>query len=151
MSDIYGIGRALLFNALQFFHYTKQSGRTTKLVKLLVDGDRVVCATQAEARYLIGELKLHGKLVEVIVRSSERLDWLGHEFKNSGKTYFDHGWIEKYYLSSMQSQEKYLSSLVDLLSGNHDDKYETTKYKRDSSYEGGEKIGFNTGLLDTRE
>ena len=87
------------------------TGRTTSLINSLKDGDRVCCATTDEARHLERMCKLHGLQVTVItlpVRDAHRIFEKG---TSQGRTFFDHTWVERYYMAAVERAQDEIDQL----------------------------------------
>jgi hypothetical protein len=100
--DHFGIGAALLGAARIYSQSARRSGRTTSLLESLNDGDRVCCADRASSddlRRRIAERKLK---VEVITISPSRPDEISQRSTSTGRTLFDHSWVEQYYQLALE-------------------------------------------------
>ena len=107
--DAFGIGSAVIGAARVYFNSARRSGRTNALMTSIKDGDRVVCATERQARHLQQLLKDHGINASTIVTPPERPDMLFMHGTSTGRTIFDHVWLEQYYLRCLQET----ASLID--------------------------------------
>ena len=111
MMDIYGIGRALRAVNEVYFRSARRAGRTTFMIDMLSDGDRVLCGSVEAARHIEHQARKRGKKIETIVYSSiaqtiDKLVGSAHQ----GKNLADHTFIERYYIEEMETAEKNLAS-----------------------------------------
>jgi hypothetical protein len=115
--DHFGIGQALQGVLRGYFAGARRSGRTTSLVESVRDGDRVVCAnlqTAEQLRQLLRERDLAVEVVMIPATEPERLFQLG---TSTGRTLFDHVWIEAHYLHALAVAEGVVDTLQRETSG----------------------------------
>lgn len=115
--DHFGIGQAMRGIARVFFQSARQSGRTTSLIESVKDGDRIVCATSKEVPRLQQLCRERGLSVECIVidpRTPERIFQRGTP---TGRSIFEHTWVEQYYMASLERAEKDIDQLQKQASG----------------------------------
>jgi hypothetical protein len=104
--DYLGIGAEL--NAIMevFFRAKRRTGKTTRLIDQLKDGDTVVCHSERDSRFLRRELTKHNLNVTVLFYGEHMM----HEFmrncmaayRTPGKLIFSHEWLELYYTKVLQ-------------------------------------------------
>ena len=100
--DHFGIGQAMRGMAQVYALSARRTGRTTSLVESLKNGDRIVCATEPERRHLqmlCRERNLEVGVIIVAPRDPQRLFERG---TSTGRTIFDHGWVEAYYQAAIE-------------------------------------------------
>jgi len=108
--DEYGYGAAIK-TGLQFFETaSRQSGRTTRLLERVKDGDRIIVSNPAMGQLIQGKLAQLGKrLVQVLVvpidgtyppRVSPRMFGV-----HSGRTYFEHTWTLEFYKNLLKQTD----------------------------------------------
>jgi hypothetical protein len=107
--DAFGIGYAVIGAARVYFNSARRSGRTTALMSSIKDGDRVVCVTERQANHLRQLFKDYGVEATAIVVPPERPERLFQVTPSTGRTIFDHAWLEQYYLRCLQET----ASLID--------------------------------------
>lgn len=113
MND-YGIGAALRGVAEVYFRAARRTGRTTTLLENLQNGDRVVFATKKEAsnfmRVAAGTVIIHPLVVD-----PSRPGSLQSHFSrcSTGRTFFDHGWLEEFYRYALEDSGRYLVRMTE--------------------------------------
>lgn len=115
--DHFGIGAAIYGAARVYFQSARRTGRTTALLDGLKDGDRVCCATSAEARDLERQCKERGLKVQVFTLPPNRALQVFDRGTPQGRTIFDHGWVELYYLAALENARTELDHLQREASG----------------------------------
>jgi hypothetical protein len=151
MSDAYGVG-----NSLMAFHHSmvmasRRTGRTSRMVESLKDGDRVVVASSGMKRYLADLIRKTGKKVDVIVlepHDNYRLSLFG---TSVGKTYFDNDWVEKYYKHELENISKNLRRMEEKVSGYGLARQENRFAARKLSQYPSEDYLYHNGYLDDSE
>lgn len=104
--DHFGIGVAIQAAARIYFQSARRSGRTTSLVESLKDGDRVCCASQEAVRQLQRLCAERRLQVEFIVIKPAEEPRIFERPPSTGRTLFDHTWVEQYYLDSLKHAER---------------------------------------------
>lgn len=100
--DFFGIGSAIESVARIYFQSARATGRTTHLIESLKSGDRVVFASVGEINYFKRLLLERGITdVDCILVNVKELESLFDSTPSTGRTIFDHGWIEQYYLNAI--------------------------------------------------
>jgi len=101
--DIFEIEKDITDIIKQYFDITRGTGRTTKLLDTVKDGDRVIFVNRTQAMMFENLCKPRGLQVKCIDISPEidNLVSIVH-YPNlrglrTGKTYFDHVWLEMHY------------------------------------------------------
>lgn len=115
--DNFGIGAAITASAEIYLRSARQSGRTTRLIENLKDGDRVVFKTHKEASFFSRRIKELGLKVDCVAVPTNNLSKLYERPRSSRRTLFDHGWLEKYYMESIQISIDNLTQLQQQVSG----------------------------------
>lgn len=110
--DQYGIGNALRGAALAYFQGARRTGRTTKLIERVRDGDRIVFATREEAARVQQLLRERGVRPECIVVPVDQPHRAVERISRSTRVLFDHCWIEQYHLRSIERASAYLGTLA---------------------------------------
>lgn len=95
--DKFGIGAGVMGSVRTYFSAARQSGRTTALVESLKDGDRVVFTDDIQAEYVKKLCRQLGVKVECVVVSPRHPDGVFDRGTPTGRTIFDHVWLEEFY------------------------------------------------------
>jgi hypothetical protein len=114
--DIYGIGNSLDAFAQTLSVSARRTGRTEMMINSLKDGDQVVFSDAKECervRRRLKELNIDAKCVV----DSNRHHPVENMRRASGKTVFDHGWVEQFYNRKLSSAKNQLAWLQKELSG----------------------------------
>lgn len=115
--DEFGISTAVRSMVEVYCMTARQTGRTTKMLDGLKDGDRLICLSGNEARRLESLCRERGLKVTVSarkVRETARLFEIG---TSQGRTVFEHTWVEEFFRYRLQKAEEDLDSLQRELSG----------------------------------
>ncbi|MGN8004139.1 hypothetical protein ACTJKQ_13205 [Acidovorax sp. 22279] len=115
--DHFGIGAAIYGAARVYFQSARRTGRTTALLDGLKDGDRVCCATGDEARHLERQCRERGLQVQVFTLPPNQAFQVFDRGTPQGRTIFDHGWVELYYLAALENARAELDHLQRQASG----------------------------------
>lgn len=115
--DHFGIGAAVEGAARVYFQSARRTGRTTSLLESLKDGDRVCCATGAEAQHLERQCRERGLQVQVITLPPNLAYSIFDRGTPEGRTIFDHGWVERYYMGALEHARAELDHLQREASG----------------------------------
>lgn len=99
--DLFGIGSALKGVAHAYFHCSRQTGRTTMMIDSIKDGDRIIFAHRNESERVQRICKERGLDVDCIFASTRDPSRIFEHGSSLGRTVFDHGWVEEYYLNAM--------------------------------------------------
>lgn len=97
--DQFGIGAAMRAAAVNYSQSARRSGRTTRLLESLRNGDRVIFHEEREARrvkLLARECGLDIRTMVVPVYDPAQLQGYA-----GGRTFLDHGWVEEYYAQAI--------------------------------------------------
>lgn len=94
-----------------FFLSARRSGRTTSLIESVKDGDRIVCATSNEVARLQRLCRERGRSVECIVIDPCAPERIFQRGTSTGRTIFDHTWVEQYYIAALERAEKDIDQL----------------------------------------
>jgi hypothetical protein len=68
----------------------------------LKDGDRVVCATRGDADHLLLKCRELDLQVEVVLLKPQSVHEVPQFPPSKGRTLFDHGWVEQYYMRAIE-------------------------------------------------
>lgn len=110
MSDIFGIGNALRGMVRVYEISSRCTGRTSAMVKVLQDGDKVVFTSSAEARRVENLCKQAGKTIKPIVCEPRNRPQI-IQYAGGGNVVFDHVWVEQFYKEALDSAYKDLYNL----------------------------------------
>jgi hypothetical protein len=105
--DMYGIGNSLDAFAQTLSVSARRTGRTEMMINSLKDGDQVVFSNTKECervRRRLKELNIDAKCLV----DSNRHHPLENMRRASGKTVFDHGWVERFYNRKLLSAKNEL-------------------------------------------
>ena len=98
--DFFGISQAVLGAVETYFRAARRTGRTTSMLDGLKNGDRVIFATHQEAKHAEKLFKENNQDIQCVVAKPESPDLiLIIGGISQGRTIFDHGWIEKFYIN----------------------------------------------------
>lgn len=100
--DHFGIGAAMKAMALNYTCSARRSGRTTSLVESVKAGDRIVFADRREAERVERLCLERGVKVECIVLDPRDPGQLMGRKQPEGRSIFDHSWVEKYYMQTIE-------------------------------------------------
>lgn len=123
--DFFGIGTALKGCARVYFRSARATGRTSRLVSSLKEGDRVIFANQTEADRVEHICRVHGKKIKVTVVDPNNPYRALDLRPGVESTFFDHSWVEQFYFNRIDEACKNLSSMEKHLSRNDDQDKET--------------------------
>lgn len=115
--DLFGIGAGITGAARIYSHSARQTGRTAAMLDAAKDGDRILCLNNKEAdrlRRLLRERKLDVEVVVVPTKDPSRAFDRGTP---SGRSVFDHSWVEQYYMEAIEQARKDIDHLQTELSG----------------------------------
>lgn len=118
--DIFGIGASLRGALNNYFTGARGTGRTQSLLALVRDGDRVVFRNRREADDFQKEARRKDKLIVATVsdptkglhRLMEQIS--GHRCT----TYYDHMWLQDYYVMVLDLTEGDLRNFTTSIRGN---------------------------------
>lgn len=101
--DFFGIGKQIKNSMYEIISSMRQSGKTTEMLEMLKDGDRV-CFTNVREKNrvqrLCRELNIDVNCIVIPISRVSELATLGRSSK--GRTIFDHSWIEDYYTQAIE-------------------------------------------------
>ncbi len=115
--DIFGIGVHMLSLAQSYSQVARRTGRSTMLLDILKDGDRVVFADHREASRFARLCKERKLTVECITIPLEDYGMLQHKGRSIGRTLFDHTWLERFYQREIENAGRHIDQLQELASG----------------------------------
>lgn len=120
----YGIGAALDAMLRTLEHSARRTGRTTRMLDALREGDQVIAMNADHAQILRRDIRERGlKDVSVIaVPDTAQGAVLSkvHPATRKGVTHFDHTWVEKFYAGAIAEMRKDFEQLGDVLSSSRD-------------------------------
>ena len=109
--DHFGIGVPLNVAAQMYFRSAQRSGRTSSLIDGLQDGDRVCFRSSSEASEFCKKIAPFGKHVECICVPINDPWSLIQRPRSTGRTFFDHDWLESFYLQSIRRLQDEIDKL----------------------------------------
>lgn len=107
--DQFGISTALLAAARIYFQTARDTGRTTRFINSLKDGDRVVFCNPKDMRHFQVHAHQMGRHFECVLASPKRLAELQLPRRSGQRTVFDHTWLEEYWLAEMEKTSAFVS------------------------------------------
>jgi len=108
----YGIGEEIVNRVYQYYQHSRAIGRTSKMIEAAKDGDKIIFSDHRERERVERIFREQGKDVKcVVVRIDNPHEALNVFAGRRGDTFFDHTWVEKYYLASIERAEKQLETL----------------------------------------
>jgi hypothetical protein len=103
---------ATLKSSLHYFAInSRQTGRTSRLIERVKDGDQIVAPSAEVARYIERRLREYGKnniKVFSVSPSEMPLNFVGTA--HHGRTFFEHSWVERFFINAIDQAEKQLES-----------------------------------------
>lgn len=127
MSDIFGIGVAIKGATMTYFQAARRSGRTVSMVAALKDGDRVWFTDSREADRVHRLCAERGIEVECRVCDPRDIHKVWERGIAKGRTVFDHSWVERFYLNSIENSWICLNDLARETSGVGEAHFETRR------------------------
>lgn len=93
--DEYGLFAAVKAGFHTFSMMARRTGRTTRMIERIKDGDVLICSTSDERRDLEWRLRQAGKdKVKIVVQDpTKRFD--NPALWTNGEVHFDHWWVEQ--------------------------------------------------------
>ena len=116
-TDMFGIGPAVSAALSLVFGAQRQTGRTTRLIESVKDGDRIIAASGHAARHMAALLKQRGVNVSIEVidpLNQYKLYKLGTA---QGRTIFDHTWVEIFYQQAISNAADQMTEMEGRLTG----------------------------------
>lgn len=109
------MGTALQTQLRTYRSYAIGTGRQKQLLDSVQDGDRIVCPDRIIANSYKGRLAEMGKKVDVVVfktrpNSDDFCKLMGCN-RSTGRTIFDHIWVESYYEECLQDSIRCLDNI----------------------------------------
>lgn len=129
--DQFGIGAAVAGAAQVYFKSARQTGKTTRLIQSLHEGDRVVVTTHEQAQWMRNRAKQLGKQIEVVACPVDDPGKIFQRGPSKGRTMFDHDWVEAYYLRAIEIAQREISHIERESSG-YGIAHEETRMKADA-------------------
>jgi hypothetical protein len=109
--DHFGIGVAVKGATEVYFRSGRRTGRTTAFVESLKDGDRIGCLDSRSADELRRRTRERGLQVEVIVLEPKNAGTIFQRGTSTGRTLFDHSWVEQYYREAIEQAARDIDHL----------------------------------------
>jgi hypothetical protein len=116
-TDMFGIGPAVSAALSLVFGAQRQTGRTTRLIESVKDGDRIITGSQNEARQMGRLLKQRGVNVSVEVIDPYNPHGLYELHTAQGRTIFDHTWVEMFYQKAISNAADQMTEMEGRLTG----------------------------------
>ena len=116
VSDHFGIGQALRGATNVYFMSSRATGRTTSLVNSVKDGDRVYFKTPGEKDRVQRMMTERGVKVDCRVLDVRDFHWAIERGPCTGRTIFDHSWVEEFFLNRLDQAIEELGYLQERLS-----------------------------------
>ncbi len=130
-TDAFGIGPAVLALLDNYFHAARGTGRTTRLVESLKDGDCVITCTIKEARVLERLIRQRSLTVNVKVVDPKNPESLFEMGTQQGRLIFDHTWVEQRYRIAIFDTANWMDGLQQRLGG-YDHRHRETRAMAES-------------------
>ena len=116
-NDFFGIGNAVESVITVYFQISQRTGRTTQLVHALKTGDRVLAHSVEEARRIKSMAKERGVDIDCLYIDPKQRHALQELGTSSERTFFEHVWIEQFYMSRINEAKDELHMWTQRLSG----------------------------------
>lgn len=118
MIDQYGIGPALQAAMQMYFHHSRHTGRTTRMLDAVQEGDTVVCANESAmkaARNLFYARGVRDVKFVAVEKATLRgtMDVLRGNY--SGRFHFDHTFVERFYAAALERAHGDFAQLTEML------------------------------------
>lgn len=116
--DFFGIEAAIRGVVRVYFQSARATGRTTRLVNSLKPGDQVIFRNSQEAEYMNHMCKkrnIKGVAFKIVPPQNQYN--LFELNTPSGRTYFDHSWLEEFYTRRIEDIGKEVAELEIQASG----------------------------------
>jgi len=117
-TDFFGMGTAIRAFLSHLEQASRRTGRTQRLVDATLPGDRIICATEEDARHLRRRLRAADKDVQVSTCPPD-ISPVSRFSTSPGRTWFDHRWVEAIYNNALASAERDILSLEAAMSKRH--------------------------------
>lgn len=115
--DFFGIGTAIQACFNIYCAAARGTGRTKALIESVKDGDRVIFANDFSKRNFARRCADAGKNnIDMVVCHPDNVHTLYGLGKSTGRTYFDHEWIELMYCRSINQAQKEIDHLQERFS-----------------------------------
>tara|TARA_Y100000593_G_C4273954_1_gene318961 strand:+ start:154 stop:564 length:411 start_codon:yes stop_codon:yes gene_type:complete len=125
--DAFGIGQAMIGMARLYFQTSRRTGRTVSMINNLKDGDRVVFQRREEAMRVSCMAVERGLDIQCIVVSPNTPGEIFERQTSEGRTVFDHGWVEQFYMNALEQCRKDIDHLQRESSGFGEPHFETRR------------------------
>jgi hypothetical protein len=112
MSDARRLTEALQMALRMYDAGARRSGRTTRMIESVREGDAVVCLNQAHAREIRRLLDDRGLKRVSILTAPGHLGELGHVTARSNRLHIDHCWLHEYFMNEISRAENNIEALV---------------------------------------
>jgi hypothetical protein len=128
--DHSGIGLAISAMFQTYRQSARTTGRTTSLLESVKDGDRIIVLNGQEKTRLERELRDRKLNVDVFVMPLNRINELSHRAPSTGRTVFEHTWVEAFYELAIERAQKEIDVMQRETSGNGTAHIETMQRAR---------------------
>lgn len=106
--DHFGIGAAIKGAAEIYFRSARRTGRTTRFIDTLKNGDRVLTASKGEQLLMQNLLRKRGLEVQVILREPHQFRYEPEPPNPRGRTLMAHDFVEQCYRLALADEEQRL-------------------------------------------
>ena len=110
--DIFGIGAAVETAVEIFIRAARRTGRTTRLLETIKNGDCVITDTNNSARLITRYCIDHNIKARTVVIHPRDLNGMGRLEGFHGRILFDHTFLEQRYLAAVKQETEFLDSIV---------------------------------------
>ena len=115
--DEFGIGNSIKGAINILFMSARQSGRTTRMIERYQPGDRIITTSHNQSRWIIDKAKTMGKEVDCMTVDPRDPRNLFMRKSSTGRTIFDHDWLEKFWTIRTEQTFQEIKHLQDQASG----------------------------------
>jgi hypothetical protein len=118
MADPSGHAAAAIAGMELFEISSRRSGRTSRLLELVQDGDRVICHDERHARLVKQQLRDRGKVAVDVGHAPPCRDGLLRRFGTmpKGRTFVDHEWARQFFAAAIDEARGDLTKLLTAMS-----------------------------------
>lgn len=109
--DDYGIYTSIMAHTRTLVSGGRRTGRTEAMIARINDGDQVIFSEQKEAKRVEHRLKKLGIKAICFVVAPQHPRRVFDRDTPQGRTIFDHGWVEDFWLWTLQERAETLARL----------------------------------------
>lgn len=109
--DQFGIGNTIMAMINVYYESARGTGRTSLLIDNLRSGDRVVFMNAKEAKRVQRLCMDKGIKIEIIITDPRTPERIFERGRSKARTFFDHGFIEQYYIYLIERAQDILDRL----------------------------------------